>query len=326
MYIPYDRFLMKNMFGLSDFVWEELFLILIVYVCFLFGMSRLNKRYIFKLSIAFGIISGFLDFIFFGSGADMPLGPLFVDLFILPLFCRISAGLGNKFREYWSSIKYQEKISISQICAILLSLLFLSSGILFTYLTYTWHQRFENTRGKVLSQTSINLSRDGNYIIPFEHIWPYSHGYVFIIKTNHKFLSNEVAKSAINDLRICASLKNGKDTSLCEVLLKYNDIEIYKDSTGEYNYRIYFPQLIFLEMVSYKLDLFIQHPASGLKGDKEINLEYTIHDSEMTHGKVLSYICYTIFLCFVLLAYLIYRRNRLRLKEANTDDNTLGKS
>lgn len=313
MYIPYNRSLMLNIFGLHDYVWGNLFLISILYVCFLTGLTNLSRKYISILSISLGIITGFLHFVFIGSAEDQSCGMLLVAI-IFPLFCRITSELGSKFREYWNSTRIHKNIPISQINVFLLSILFLSNGIYFTYLTYTWHQRFKNTDGTVLSQTWIDFSRYGDHIISYKHNWPYPHGYVLIVKPNRKILSKEQAESAIQDMRIRFEIKKGEVGISSYELSNYKNIKICKDSTGEYTYQFYHPQLIYLEAGSYNLDIFIYQPASTSLGYSVIFLKYTIDKLEMKSGIAISSICYILFLCLVFSAYIIYRRNQVKVK------------
>ena len=98
--MPRDQFLMKNLFGLSDNGWSEIFIVITLITCFFIGIKWMNKKYVYKVSVIIGYIVGLFNFIFIWSRADVVMGMAVVAIAIFPFFCYLSARIGYELKIY----------------------------------------------------------------------------------------------------------------------------------------------------------------------------------------------------------------------------------
>jgi hypothetical protein len=313
-----DYLIMKNLFGFSDAAWAQIYLLAILYICFLTGISRLKRRPIAIISIAIGSISGLMHFVFIGSAADMPCGMLLAAL-LFPLFCRIAAELGSKARNGWISKKYDEKIPIRQVRIFFISLLFLFLGIFFTVATCTWYRSYKHTFESELFRTVIDLSRRNEHAIPFDHNWLYAHGYALRIKPDNTIAFDDMETFTGNRLNIHVTLKDKEGIGNWSRSLNTNQNKQPYHNKENVEILIHLPLLIALDHDHYVFDILIDPPTDGLKPiPAELSLLYTHIDIEKKYGIASSIACFCIF--FILLIRLIVSTKKLHNNVPVTDE------
>lgn len=99
---------------------------------------------------------------------------------------------------------------------IFLSIIFLIVFGISTYLRSYWDDIYEKARVKDIFRKPIDLSTQGKYIIPFEHIWYREDGYILIIKIKPFFLTKEKIESAFQNIKIYGKLENQEKNMMWE--------------------------------------------------------------------------------------------------------------